>query len=111
MISLARRLEPSLENEDFADAGRRLDRRSDNVFRRTGSGQTMWPGCRSGSRPGREADPPGTEQQMRPAPDHGEASYRRSGRLAGKAAVVTGADSGIGNAVAIAFCTGIFEGR
>jgi NAD(P)-dependent dehydrogenase (short-subunit alcohol dehydrogenase family) len=55
------------------------------------------------SQPAQQQDPPGTEQQMRPVPDHGEASYRGSGRLAGKAAVVTGADSGIGKAVAIAF--------
>ena len=55
------------------------------------------------SQPAQQQDPPGTERQMRPAPDHGEASYRGSGRLAGKAAVVTGADSGIGKAVAIAF--------
>ena len=40
---------------------------------------------------------------MHPKPDHGEASYRGSGRLAGKVAVITGADSGIGKAVAIAF--------
>jgi NAD(P)-dependent dehydrogenase (short-subunit alcohol dehydrogenase family) len=40
---------------------------------------------------------------MDPAADHGEQSYRGSGRLAGKAAVITGADSGIGKAVAIAF--------
>jgi NAD(P)-dependent dehydrogenase (short-subunit alcohol dehydrogenase family) len=40
---------------------------------------------------------------MATKPDHGENSYRGSGRLAGKAAVVTGADSGIGRAVAIAF--------
>jgi NAD(P)-dependent dehydrogenase (short-subunit alcohol dehydrogenase family) len=55
------------------------------------------------SQPAQQQDPPGSEQQMRPAPDHGEASYRGSGRLAGKAAVITGADSGIGKAVAIAF--------
>ncbi len=55
------------------------------------------------SQPAQQQNPPGTEQQMRPAPDHGEASYQGSGRLAGKAAVVTGADSGIGKAVAIAF--------
>src|SRR5687768_16260161 len=36
-------------------------------------------------------------------PDHGENSYRGSGRLTGKAAIITGADSGIGRAVAIAF--------
>jgi NAD(P)-dependent dehydrogenase (short-subunit alcohol dehydrogenase family) len=40
---------------------------------------------------------------MDPRPDHGEESYRGSGRLDGKAAVITGADSGIGRAVAIAF--------
>ncbi len=40
---------------------------------------------------------------MQPQPDHGEHSYRGSGRLAGKRAVITGADSGIGKAVAIAF--------
>jgi hypothetical protein len=33
---------------------------------------------------------------MNPRPDHGEESYQGSGRLAGKAAVITGADSGIG---------------
>lgn len=40
---------------------------------------------------------------MRPVPDHGEESYRGSGRLRGKRAVITGSDSGIGRAVAIAF--------
>jgi NAD(P)-dependent dehydrogenase (short-subunit alcohol dehydrogenase family) len=53
--------------------------------------------------PEQQQEPPGTEQQMDPAPDHGEKSYRGSGRLAGKAAVITGGDSGIGKAVAIAF--------
>ena len=38
LISLARQLEPGLEDEDYADAGRRLDRLSDNVFRRYGLG-------------------------------------------------------------------------
>ena len=46
---------------------------------------------------------PGLTAQMQPQPDHGEKSYRGSGRLAGKAAIVTGGDSGIGRAVAIAF--------
>jgi NAD(P)-dependent dehydrogenase (short-subunit alcohol dehydrogenase family) len=55
------------------------------------------------NQPAQQQNPPGTEQQMHPVPDHGEASYRGSGRLAGKAAVITGADSGIGKAVAIAF--------
>jgi NAD(P)-dependent dehydrogenase (short-subunit alcohol dehydrogenase family) len=55
------------------------------------------------SQPAQNQDPPGTEQQMDPGPDHGETSYRGSGRLARKAAVITGGDSGIGKAVAIAF--------
>jgi NAD(P)-dependent dehydrogenase (short-subunit alcohol dehydrogenase family) len=46
---------------------------------------------------------PGQTAAMRPTPDHGEKSYKGSGRLAGKKAVITGADSGIGRAVAIAF--------
>src|ERR671926_156028 len=46
---------------------------------------------------------PGVEQKMRPAPDHGEKSYEGSGKLDGLAAIITGGDSGIGRAVAIAF--------
>lgn len=47
--------------------------------------------------------PPATEAAMQNKPDHGENSYRGAGRLKDKVAVVTGADSGIGKAVAIAF--------
>jgi NAD(P)-dependent dehydrogenase (short-subunit alcohol dehydrogenase family) len=50
-----------------------------------------------------QQQPPGSEQAMRPKPDHGETSYRGSGKLTGKRAVITGGDSGIGKAVAIAF--------
>ncbi|MEO1969873.1 MAG: SDR family oxidoreductase [Sphingomonadaceae bacterium] len=46
---------------------------------------------------------PGTTQDMDPQPDHGETSYSGSSRLTGKKAIITGADSGIGRAVAIAF--------
>ena len=46
---------------------------------------------------------PGHTDKMRPKPDHGEESYRGSGKLAGKKAVITGGDSGIGRAVAIAY--------
>src|SRR4051812_1121367 len=46
---------------------------------------------------------PGLETEMKPVPDLGEATYRGTGRLAGRKALITGADSGIGAAVAIAF--------
>lgn len=47
--------------------------------------------------------PPGLASKMVPPPDHGETSYRGSGRLAGRKALITGGDSGIGRAVAIAY--------
>ena len=55
------------------------------------------------SQPEQQQEVPGVTGAMEPRPDHGEESYRGSGRLEGKAAVITGADSGIGRAVAIAF--------
>jgi len=53
--------------------------------------------------PDQQQPMPGFTKKMQPVPDHGEQSYRGSGRLAGKKAVITGADSGIGRAVAIAY--------
>jgi NAD(P)-dependent dehydrogenase (short-subunit alcohol dehydrogenase family) len=58
---------------------------------------------RPDSPPAQQQDVPGVLGEMTPKPDHGEESYRGSGRLAGKSAVITGGDSGIGRAVAIAF--------
>jgi NAD(P)-dependent dehydrogenase (short-subunit alcohol dehydrogenase family) len=46
---------------------------------------------------------PGTTAKMQPVPDHGEKTYKGSGRLTGKKAIITGGDSGIGRAVAIAY--------
>jgi NAD(P)-dependent dehydrogenase (short-subunit alcohol dehydrogenase family) len=53
--------------------------------------------------PPQEQAPPGRESEMRPRPDHGEKSYRGSGRLQGRKALISGGDSGIGRAVALAF--------
>src|SRR3979490_3449867 len=46
---------------------------------------------------------PGSSAAMSPEPDHGEDPYRGSGRLAGRKALITGGDSGIGRAAAIAY--------
>lgn len=53
--------------------------------------------------PDQKQETPGTEDQMTPKADHGETSYKGSGKLAGRKAIITGGDSGIGRAVAIAF--------
>jgi NAD(P)-dependent dehydrogenase (short-subunit alcohol dehydrogenase family) len=53
--------------------------------------------------PKQKQEPPGLEKRMHPRPDYGEDSYEGHGRLKGRRALVTGADSGIGRAVALAF--------
>ena len=53
--------------------------------------------------PRQQQEPPGFTKELDPKPDHGEHSYRGCGKLESRAALITGADSGIGRAVAIAF--------
>ncbi|WP_407181379.1 SDR family oxidoreductase [Bradyrhizobium sp. STM 3562] len=53
--------------------------------------------------PNQKQPMPGLTSKMNPRPDHGETSYKGSGKLAGMKAVITGGDSGIGRAVAIAY--------
>ena len=53
--------------------------------------------------PAQKQEMPGRTEEMTPTPDHGETSYKGYGRLQDCAAIITGADSGIGRAVAIAF--------
>lgn len=53
--------------------------------------------------PEQSQDGPGLDADLQPKADHGEDTYRGSGRLEGRKAIITGGDSGIGRAVAIAF--------
>ncbi len=53
--------------------------------------------------PDQPQQPPGLESEMTPAPDYGEATYRGTSKLLGKTAIITGGDSGIGRAIALAF--------
>ena len=55
------------------------------------------------NQPAQQQDTPGTQGEMTPTPDCGEKTYRGMDKLKGKTAVITGGDSGIGRAVAIAF--------
>ena len=53
--------------------------------------------------PQKPIEPPGLDSELTPTADHGEQSYRGLGRIEGRIALITGGDSGIGRAVAIAF--------
>ncbi len=53
--------------------------------------------------PEQQQEAPGLESEMAPRPDYGEKTYRGCGKLKGKAAIITGGDSGIGRAVALAY--------
>jgi NAD(P)-dependent dehydrogenase (short-subunit alcohol dehydrogenase family) len=73
---------------------------TDQPFR---SGAIADPSLAKPDFPKQEQAFPGLASRMDPLPDHGETSYRGSGRLSGKRALITGGDSGIGAAAAIAF--------
>jgi len=79
---------------------------TDHEHPRGGSGQSPEPtdDHRAEGGPDKQQQEwPDTEAEMRPRADHGEESYRGAGKLEGRPALITGGDSGIGRAVAIAF--------
>lgn len=53
--------------------------------------------------PEQPQQPTGTDRAMKPRPDYGDQTYKSSGKLLGRAVIITGADSGIGRAVALAY--------
>lgn len=65
--------------------------------------RTAYPQPEQPAQSGAATEHPGDTDEMSPSPDHGEDTYRGSGRLEGRRALITGGDSGIGRAVAIAF--------
>src|SRR5512143_1064064 len=74
--------------------------------KRSGSNASRNPKAEKRARhgpPKQEQAYPGSTRKMKPRPDHGEKSYRGSDKLQGLRALITGGDSGIGRAVAIAF--------
>jgi hypothetical protein len=87
---------PAFAQENAASAG--LPRIPGQSGKRDPTTQYPRPPFRS-----QRQDPPGLAGKMDPRPDHGETSYKGSGRLAGRKALLTGGDSGIGRAAAIAF--------